>query len=140
MKPKTLLTVSSIYMGLIGLGYLLFPAGMMEGVDPTAPAALLGEIRVVSSTFLGISVLNWWARSAGPSRAMDAIFVGNSLGAGLAGILDLFEVLGGGPAYGMAFVVVNLLLSASFAWVGWENRSARTKMNLDQPQSVQTGN
>lgn len=132
MKPKTLLTVSSIYMGLIGLGYLLFPANMMEGVEPGAPAALLGEIRVVSSTFLGISVMNWWARSAGPSKGLDAIFVGNTLGAGLAGVLDIFEVLGGGPAYGIAFVLINLLLSAAFAWVGWKNRSANPSLTMDQ--------
>ena len=45
MKPKLLLTLSAIFMGLVGLGYLISPATILFTPYAEAPAQLMAEIR-----------------------------------------------------------------------------------------------
>ena len=123
MKPKLLLTIAAIYMGLVGLGYLISPVGIVLGLDQGAPAALIAEIRIISSTFIGIAVLNWAARNADASKARDAIFLGNTVGFGLAAILGIIATLATGQALGWIFVVIAGLFAVGFFIVGRANMS-----------------
>jgi len=123
MTPKLLLTVSAIYMGLVGLGFLLSPFAVMPGLDAGASALLVAEIRVTASTFLGFAVLNWAARNAEASKARDAIFLSNTVGFGLAAILTVVAALTGGQVLGWVLAVIALLFTVGFFIVGRANMS-----------------
>ena len=97
MNLKTVLTVSAIYMALVGLGYLLSPVALSLGaVDASASAALMNYLRLPASTFLGIAVINWMARNSEASKARDAIAFGNTVGFGQAAVLSVWATLAGG--------------------------------------------
>lgn len=127
MKLNWLLSLSAIYLALVGLGFLFTPSAIMFGtVPPDAPAALIANLRGVASTFIGIAVLNWMARSAEASPARNAIVLANTVGFGLAGILDVLAVLGGAPAIQWVPTVLNLLIAVAFFWAGRTSMSAAT--------------
>lgn len=129
MKLSLVLTISAVYMGLIGLGFLLSPAAMSFGVvDATATPALIAMLRLQASTFIGIAVLNWMARNAEASKARDAIVLGSIVGFGLGVILLLWGALSGGPAAGWVFALINLLLAAAFFWTGRAGMSTGSKV------------
>jgi len=123
MKPSALLTVAGIYLGLIGLGYLISPTSMMLGFGGDVPDYLVPGIRVMSSTFLGIAVVNLVARNAEASKAREAIFLGNTVGFGVAAIMGLFATLSSGQALGWVFFVINAAIAVLFVIVGRANMS-----------------
>ena len=84
---------------------------------------MIAEIRIISSTFIGIAVLNWAARNADASKARDAIFLGNTVGFGLAAILGIIATLATGQALGWIFVVIAGLFAVGFFIVGRANMS-----------------
>jgi hypothetical protein len=125
MKLSLLLSVSAVYMALLGLGFVLAPVAMEFGtLDPAAPAALIANLRIPGSTFLGIAVLNWVARNAEPSKTLNAIVLGNTVGFGLAGILGVVAALSGGPVVEWAPAIINLLFAGAFFWAGRASMSA----------------
>ncbi len=127
MKLNLVLTISAIYMGLVGLGYLLSPATLSFGVvDASASAVLTAFLRIPASTFLGIAVLNWMARNAEASKARDAIALGNTVGFGLAAVLSVWGALIGSSPIGWVFVVINLLFAVGFFWTGRASMSGGT--------------
>ena len=73
MKPKLLFTLAAIYMGLSGLGVLISPPAVM-GLGAGASIHLIAQARIQASLYLGLTVLNWFARNAEASKAHDAIF------------------------------------------------------------------
>ena len=123
MKPKLLLTLAAIYMGLIGLFNLISPAAAF-GLGVGATAVLIASVRVVASLYIGIAVMNWFARSAEASKARDAIFLGNTVGIALAAILFALVALAPGGQVGIwVIVVINLLFAIAFFVVGRANMS-----------------
>jgi hypothetical protein len=82
--------------GFVGLGLIFVPQRFGVDVVPIdASAALIAYLRLFGSPFLGIAVLNWMARNAEPSRAQNAIILGNIVGfAAIAvfGLWGLFSV------------------------------------------------
>ncbi len=119
MKLSLVLTISAVYMGLLGLGYLVSPAAMSFGVvDATASSALIGLLRLQASLFIGIAVLSWMARDAEASKARDAIALGNTVGFGLGAILIIWGALTGSPAVTWVFALINLLIAAAFFMAG----------------------
>jgi len=123
MKPKLLLTLSAIFMGLVGLGYLISPATILFALDAGAPAPLIAEIRVAASTFIGIAVLNWAARNADGSKSRDSIFLGNTAGFGLATIMSAIAAITGGDVVIWVLVVIHAFFAVSFFMVGRANMS-----------------
>ena len=123
MKPKLLLTLSAIYMGLIGLFNLISPAAAF-GLDAGATAVLTASVRVVASLYIGFAVVNWFARGAEASKARDAIFLGNTVGIALAAILFVLVALApGGQVVIWVIAVINLFLASAFFVVGRANMS-----------------
>ena len=122
MKPKLLLTLAAIYMGIIGLFNLISPVAAW-GLDAGASAVLIASVRVPASLYLGIAVVNWFARSAEASKARDAIFLSNTVVFGLSTILWVPIMLAGAPAFGWLFVAINLLFAVAFFVVGRANMS-----------------
>ena len=71
---KVVLTISAIYLTVLGLGLMLVPRQIgIDAVPADASPALVAYLRIFSGPFLGIAVLNWMARKAPPSPARDAI-------------------------------------------------------------------
>ena len=74
MKLNWLLSISAIYLALIGLLFLIAPDAVLFGtLGAGASAALVAILRVPASTFIGIAVLNWVARDAEPSKALIVV-------------------------------------------------------------------
>jgi hypothetical protein len=127
MKLKALLIVSAIYMGLLGVGFVFVPLGMAVGAAPAlASPALIAYLRVFGSAFLAIAVLNWMARNAERCTSRDAIIMANTVGFGLATVLDLWGWLSGGLMQALVFAIVHLLFTVAFVWIGLESMSGRT--------------
>jgi len=127
MKLNTLLIISAIYMALLGLGFVFAPQAIGIGALPAeASTPLVAYLRVFGSTFIAIAVLNWTARNAEPSTARNAIVLANTVGFGLAALLDVWGVLSGGRQLALVFAVIHLLLTVAFIWAGRTSMSART--------------
>jgi hypothetical protein len=120
MKLKTVLTVSAIYMAIVGVGMMLFPRQFgIHAVPPDASPALIAFLRIFGGPMLGIAVLNWLARTAEPSAARSAIVAGNIVGFGCVTLSDMWSVwTGGARPIAKLFLVIHLLLAVSFvaAW------------------------
>ena len=83
MKLKVLLTVSAIYLAVLGVGFMFAPREIgIDAVPADASPALIAYLRIFGGPILGIAVLNWMARNAEPSAARNAIVLGNIVGFG----------------------------------------------------------
>lgn len=123
MKPSLLLTISGIYGGLLGLGYLIVPTSMMLGFGGEIPDYLVPGLRVMSSTFIGIAVVNLAARNVDASQARNAIFLGNTVGFGIAAIMGLMATLSNANVLGWVFFAINATIAILFVLVGRANMS-----------------
>ena len=127
MKLNAVLTISAIYMAILGLGFVFAPQAIGIGAVPAdASAALLAYLRVFGSTFLAIGVLNWVARGGEPSKLLGAIVLANIVGFGLAGVLDVWGLFSGARQLALVFAIIHLLFSLAFIWAGRASLSAKT--------------
>jgi len=117
MKLKALLIISTIYMGLIGIGHLFAPVAMSVGVVPAdASLELVAFLRHYSALFIAIAVMNWVARNAEASTARNAIVLANIVAFGLAAVLDVLTVLSGAGVAGLVPAFINLVIGTAFFW------------------------
>jgi len=93
------------------------------GLDAGASTHLLAQVRVQASLYIGIAVVNWFARNAETSRARDAIFLGNTVVFGFMAILFGLLMFTGEPFIGWVFVVIAVLFAVAFFMVGRANMS-----------------
>ena len=116
MKLKTVLTISAIYLGLLGLGLLLFPRQFgIDAVPPDASPALLALMRLFGGPMVGIAVMNWLVRDAEPSATRNAIVTGNLVGFAVVTANDVWGVLSGeARPQARVFLVIHLLLTIAF--------------------------
>ena len=123
MKLSTVLTVSAIYLGVLGLGFMLVPQQIGVGaVPPDASPALVAYLRIFGGPCLGIAVLNWLARNAERSSALDAIILANIVGFASVSAMDVWGVFSGGARpIAKLFLVVHLLMTIGFIMV-WRAR------------------
>jgi hypothetical protein len=127
MKPSLLLTVSAIYLALIGILLQVDPIAAV-GLDANASAVLITNIRVPLSLLLAIAVINWFARKSDASSARDAIFLGNTVAFAFVAIGDFVaSVLSGGDPSSLVFSGIALLFAIAFFVVGRANMSTVTK-------------
>ena len=119
MTLTILLSIASIYMAFVGLGLIFAPQRFGVGAVPTdASAALIAYLRLFGSPFLGIAVLNWMARNAEPSRARNAIILGDIVGFAAIAALDLWGLSSGARPLTKVFAMIHLLFAVAFIWVG----------------------
>ena len=127
MKPSLLLTVSAIYLALIGILLQVDPVATF-GLDANASAVLITNIRVPLSLLLAIAVINWFARKSDASSARDAIFLGNTVAFAFVAIGDFVaSVMSGGDPSSLVFSGIALLFAIAFFVVGRANMSTVTK-------------
>lgn len=127
MSLKAMLTISAIYLGVLGLGFMFAPQQTgIEAVPPDAPPALIAYLRVFGGPFIGIAVLNWLARDAEPSTARRAIVIANTVGFACVAAMDVWGVFGHtARAAARVFLVVHLLMTIGFLVAGREAMQRR---------------
>jgi hypothetical protein len=124
MKLKPLLTVTSVYLAILGLGFIFAPQAIGIGaVPPAPPAALIAYLRVFGGPLLGIAVLNWTARNAEPSTARNSIILGNIVGFSVGPAVDVWGLQNGARPVAAVFLVVHLLIALAFIWAWRTSRS-----------------
>lgn len=124
MKPKLILTVAAIYLGLVGIGLLIAPTFMVLDLPDSASPLLVGQLRAMSDVFIGIAVVDWLARNAEASKALNAIILGNTVGFGMSVILGISVALTGSELVSWGFTGLSLFCLVGFIVVGRANRSA----------------
>jgi hypothetical protein len=73
-------------------------------------------LRLLGGPFLGIAVLDWLSRDAGPARGLRAVLVANLTGFGAGAANDVWGVASGeAREIAKVFLVVHLLFAAAFA-------------------------
>jgi hypothetical protein len=124
VKLRTLLTLAAIYMGILGVSFIIVPRAIGAGAVPDdASAALIAYLRILGSPFLGIAALDWTARNLPPSRAHRTIILANLVGFGVAALLDVWGLFSGARQLAKAFVIVHMLFAMAFI---------RARMNLSR--------
>ena len=120
MKLKAVLTVSAIYLGVLGLGFMFAPRQIGIGaVPPDASPALTAYLRIFGGPMVGIAVLNWMARNAEPSAARNAIVLANVVGFACVTSMDVWGVFSGGARpVAKLFLVIHLLMTVAFVLAG----------------------
>lgn len=113
---KVTLTLSAIYLALVGIGLMIFPLQFGVGAVPEdASPQLIALLRLLGGPFLGIAVLNWLSRDLDRSKALDAILVANIVGFGAVAANDVWGVASGeARELAKIFLVVHLLFAAAF--------------------------
>jgi uncharacterized membrane protein len=120
MKPKAVLTISAVYLAVLGVGFMFVPREIGIGaVPPDASPALIAYLRIFGGPCLGIAVLNWLARDAEPSTARRAIILANIVGFGCVTAIDVWGVFSGGARpVAKLFLVIHLLMTVGFVLAG----------------------
>ncbi len=120
MKLKVVLTVSALYLAVLGVGFMFAPREIgIDAVPADASPALIAYLRIFGGPILGIAVLNWMARNAEPSAARNAIVLGNIVGFGCVTLMDVWGVFSGGARpVAKLFLVIHLLMTVAFVVAG----------------------
>ena len=127
MKPNLLLTISSIYVTLTGLGMLLMPQVLIFSGSTGTPTSVFFALRSYGGVLLGLAVINWMARNTEASKSRDGIFLGNAVAYTIATIVFLIDVTGSGVAMVWSYVIISALFAIAFIVVGRANMSTRAK-------------
>jgi hypothetical protein len=117
MNTKILMSVSALFMAVLGLGALFLPQELLarSGGRPDALVVLL--IQVAGALYLGFALLNWTARS----NLIGGIYsrpvaIGNFMHFAVAAITLLKAVMGGLRAGEL--LVVSAIYSVLAVWFG----------------------
>lgn len=120
MMLKAVLTVSAIYLAVLGLGFMFVPRAIGIDAVPADPSpALVAYLRIFGGPCLGIAVLNWLARTADRSTVLGTIVPANIVGFGGVTAMDVWGVFSGGARpVAKVFLLVHLLMTVGFV-VAW---------------------
>ena len=120
------LVASALYLALIGVALMVFPLQFGVGaVPPDASSELLALLRLLGGPFLGIAVLNWLSRRAGP-EALVPVLIANIVGFGLVAANDVWGVATGeAREIARVFLVVHLLFALAFVLAYRQTRRLR---------------
>jgi hypothetical protein len=109
------LTLSALYLALVGLGLMFFPLQFGTGAVPAdASPELVALLRLLGGPFLGIAALNWLSRSAEPST-LRAVLLANVVGFGVVAANDVWGVATGeAREIAKLFLLIHLLFAIAF--------------------------
>jgi hypothetical protein len=123
---KLVLTLSSIYLAIVGLALMAVPLKFGVGaVPPDASPELVALLRLLGGPFLGIAVLNWLSRDAAPSSTRNAIILANIVGFGAVAGNDVWGVFSGeAREIAKVFLIVHLAFTIGFI-LAWRKRQEK---------------
>ena len=109
------LTLSSVYLAVVGLALLFVPLQFGVGAVPTdASTELISLLRLLGGPFLGIAVLNWLSRGA-PAVSLQKVLIANAVGFGVVALNDVWGVATGeARELARLFLGVHLGFTAAF--------------------------
>ena len=112
---KLTLSLSALYMALVGLALMLFPIEFgRDAVPADASPQLIALMRLLGGPFLGIAVLNWLSRNAEPST-LRVVLLANIVGFGAVTASDIWGVVSGDARDSATlFLVIHLLFTTAF--------------------------
>jgi hypothetical protein len=116
---KLTLTISALYLALVGMALMFFPLQFGRGAVPTdAAPELLALLRLLGGPFLGIAVLNWLSRNTEQST-LRVVLIANIVGFGAVAVNDIWGVVSG-EARDIAklFLIIHLLFTLAFVAAG----------------------
>lgn len=131
---KLTLTLSALYMALVGLALMLFPIQFGRDAVPTdAAPELRALLRLLGGPFLGIAVLNWLSRNAEPST-LRIVMLANIVGFGAVAANDIWGVASG-EARDIAklFLIVHLLFTFAFVAAAARGRKFLRTEKVEKP-------
>ena len=102
IKLRVMFTISAVVMFLLGLGLTFMTSIMMGMINVDANPASIHFAKAAGSAIIGVAVMAWLARDAGPSQARNALTLGLTL-------LFLLE--------GLEYV--RAIVTGSLGLVGW---------------------
>lgn len=113
---RTTLTLSSIYMALIGLALMFAPLRFGVGAVPLdASSELVALLRLLGGPFLGIAVLNWLSKRPIGTDALRDVLIANLVGFGAVALNDVWSVASGeARELAKVFMLVHLGFVAAF--------------------------
>ena len=113
---KATLTLSAVYLAIVGLALMLVPLRFGVGAVPAdASSELIALLRLLGGPFLGIAVLNWLSRGLDRSRTLDVILIANIVGFGSVAANDVWGVISGeARELAKLFLIVHLLFTIAF--------------------------
>ena len=119
MTLRNFLTAASIIAFVFGLGFVLIaqPLVSLYNVKLDASGVFIGQL--YGATLIGFGALNWFARKATDSKALQAIVLANLVGDALGFVIALAGQLtsvGGINQLGWSTVALYLLLALGFAY------------------------
>jgi hypothetical protein len=120
---KVTLTLSALYLALVGLALTFFPLQFGRGAVPVdASPEMLALLRLLGGPFLGIAVLNWLSRDA-ETTTLRVVMLANIVGFGTVAANDIWGVVSG-EARDIArlFLVIHLLFTAAFVAIAVRSR------------------
>lgn len=123
---KLTLTLSAIYLALIGLALIFVPLQFGRGAVPSdAAPELLALLRLLGGPLLGIAVLNWLSRAIEP-QALRTVLLANVVGFGAVAANDIWGVASGeARELAKLFLVVHLAFALAFLAAALRARPAR---------------
>ncbi|MET4682676.1 hypothetical protein [Brevundimonas faecalis] len=90
------LTLSSVYLAVVGLALLFVPLQFGVGAVPAdASTELIALLRLLGGPFLGIAVLNWLSRGTPFVGSLRKILIANAVGFGVVALNDVWGVATG---------------------------------------------
>lgn len=132
MTLKVLLSIAAAYMALVGVGMIFVPHQFGIGAVPAdASPKLMAFLRIFGGPCLGIAAMDWLARDAEPSRARNAIVLGNLVGFACVAANDIVGVFtGGARPIAKLFLVIHLAFAIAFTlqWRARDRAPALSRM------------
>jgi hypothetical protein len=109
------LTISALYLAVLGLALIIVPLQFGVGAVPSdASPQLVALLRLLGGPFLGIGVLNWLSRNA-QGAALKPVLLANLIGFGAVAANDVWGVASGeAREIAKLFVVIHLLFTLAF--------------------------
>lgn len=120
---KGTLTLSALYLVVVGLGLMLVPRHFGVGaVPPDASPELISLLRLLGGPFLGIAALNWLSRNRAPAT-LGPVLLANLIGFGAVALNDMWGVFTGQARdIAAVFLVIHLLLAMAFGLLARSTR------------------
>lgn len=123
MTFKILSYVMTFAGSALGLRFIFAGSSVLKqwGIEVADGPLILG--RRIGALYLGLALLFFLGRAAGPSELRSAVCLGMSLASALLAGLGFLERSVGRVSSGIVVpALIEAALAVAFAWVGWSGR------------------